>query len=322
MVGNNKIPFASVIIPAFNAEHFIADCLNSVFEQQAEFDFEVIVIDDGSSDNTVEIVLKKFPQVRLLQKENGGPGSARNLGAKDARSDILVFIDADDKMLDSRLQYQIGYMLAHPEVKLTFGSQLCQLSPEYNSNLVNDLGKGDEFNIVDSAYQRLIAGGNYIANTTTAVRRHSYLEAGGQPEDILVGEDYAMCCAIGRKYQVAASNRFLTWYRQEDHGNLMKSTHTYIGPARVLLKELSAYSGLLSLYEFDLAVKRLGRLVNMLMGYMWINHGRRAALLELDNYKDLLPDNFCLKWRLLTTLPSCLPAWLRKMKHRSWVSHR
>jgi len=96
----------SVIIPAFNAEKYISNCLDSVFAQHTDYRFEVIVIDDGSTDKTSEIVSSGYPEVRLFTKKNGGPGSARNLGVELALSDIIIFLDADDRMLPGRIEFQ------------------------------------------------------------------------------------------------------------------------------------------------------------------------------------------------------------------------
>ncbi len=82
----------SVIIPTYNEEKNIADCINSLKNQSIK-DFEIIVVDDGSIDNTIEI-LKKL-QIKVLEQKHLGPGAARNLGAKNAKGDILVFVDAD-----------------------------------------------------------------------------------------------------------------------------------------------------------------------------------------------------------------------------------
>ena len=91
----------SIIIPAFNEEKSIADCLNSLLKQTYKQslpskegkDIEIIVIDDGSTDKTKEIV-KSFP-IKLLEQKHLGPGVARNLGAKESKGEILVFADAD-----------------------------------------------------------------------------------------------------------------------------------------------------------------------------------------------------------------------------------
>ncbi len=82
----------SVIIPVYNEEKVIGECVSSLKKQSAK-DFEIIVIDDGSYDSTLEI-LQKF-DVRIFKQNHHGPGVARNLGAKHAKGKILVFVDAD-----------------------------------------------------------------------------------------------------------------------------------------------------------------------------------------------------------------------------------
>ena len=85
----------SIIIPAYNAEATIEECLNKIFEESINLNSEIIVIDDNSSDNTCSIV-EKFRNVKLVKlDENKGVGHARNLGAKLAKNKILCYIDSD-----------------------------------------------------------------------------------------------------------------------------------------------------------------------------------------------------------------------------------
>lgn len=86
-------PSVSVIIPAYNSSATIGSCLDSVFQQDSK-DFEAIVVDDSSTDSTVEIV-SKFNCTLIRQPQNRGPAAARNLGAKKANAPILLFVDAD-----------------------------------------------------------------------------------------------------------------------------------------------------------------------------------------------------------------------------------
>jgi len=83
----------SVIIPTYNEEKDISECLRSL-EKQTYKDFEIIIVDDGSTDKTIEII-KNFKKVKLIRGEHKGPGVSRNLGSKKARRNILVFVDAD-----------------------------------------------------------------------------------------------------------------------------------------------------------------------------------------------------------------------------------
>jgi len=83
----------SVIIPAYNAHKTIQKCLEGVLSQKTNNEYEVIVVDDGSSDDTVKII-EKFP-VRLIKQKHQGPAKARNLGAKKSKGNIIIFTDSD-----------------------------------------------------------------------------------------------------------------------------------------------------------------------------------------------------------------------------------
>ncbi len=84
----------SIIVPAYNAEKTIGYCLDSLLEQDYNGDYEVIVVDDGSSDSTPDIVAK-YERVKLVRQSNAGPAVARNMGAKEARGEIIFFTDSD-----------------------------------------------------------------------------------------------------------------------------------------------------------------------------------------------------------------------------------
>lgn len=89
-------PLFSVVVPAYNRGPLIRSSLDSVFSQEFP-DFEVIVVDDGSTDNTADVVAAYGDEVRLFRKENGGCASARNVGAREARGEYLAFLDSDDR---------------------------------------------------------------------------------------------------------------------------------------------------------------------------------------------------------------------------------
>ena len=88
----------SVIIPVYNAEKYISDCLESVVRQTYK-NLEILLVDDGSKDGSAGICqewCKKDARIRLLQKENGGVSSARNLGLQEASGEYVTFVDEDD----------------------------------------------------------------------------------------------------------------------------------------------------------------------------------------------------------------------------------
>jgi cellulose synthase/poly-beta-1,6-N-acetylglucosamine synthase-like glycosyltransferase len=95
MLGLKEKPSISVVIPAYNAENLISGCLQALLNQTVDDSrYEILVVDDGSADNTSAVV-RNFENVRLIRQENKGPAAARNEGAKKARGDLIFFTDAD-----------------------------------------------------------------------------------------------------------------------------------------------------------------------------------------------------------------------------------
>lgn len=106
----------SVIIPLYNKELIIEKCLHSVLSQDYN-DFEVVIVNDGSTDKSVEIVKGiDDSRIRLIEQENGGPSKARNTGVKNAKGDWIVFLDADDEFLPGALGKFNSLIEEHPEV--------------------------------------------------------------------------------------------------------------------------------------------------------------------------------------------------------------
>ncbi len=109
----------SIIIPLYNKAGYIGRALESVFSQSLQ-DFEIIVVDDGSTDNGVEIVESyKDDRLRIVRQANSGPGAARNRGIKNSRRDYIAFLDADDQWLDSFLQTSIDNLQSYPDCALS-----------------------------------------------------------------------------------------------------------------------------------------------------------------------------------------------------------
>ena len=86
----------SIIVPVYNAEKTIERCLDSILKQITTFKYEIIVIDDGSKDNSLKKLEEYKRFVKIIKETNGGPGKARNIGIKEAKSDFLLFVDSDD----------------------------------------------------------------------------------------------------------------------------------------------------------------------------------------------------------------------------------
>jgi len=119
-----------VIIPAFNRAHFIGDAVGSILDQTLE-DMEVLVVDDGSSDDTVEVALSfRDPRLRVVRHErNMGIPAARNSGLVEAQGKFIAWLDSDDIARPTRLQEQVEHLERHPRVAMV-GCCAGRISPE------------------------------------------------------------------------------------------------------------------------------------------------------------------------------------------------
>jgi glycosyltransferase involved in cell wall biosynthesis len=122
-------PHVSVIIPSYNYADYVSACIQSVLDQTYT-DFEVIVVDDGSKDNTAEVV-KRFAdaRVRYIYQENKGLPGARNTGIRAAQGELLAFLDSDDKYHPRKLEIQTTFLQQNPEVGLVYNSRFI-VNPE------------------------------------------------------------------------------------------------------------------------------------------------------------------------------------------------
>ena len=118
------MPTVSVIMPAFNAERYLAPSVESVLRQSFR-DFELLIVDDGSSDRTVEIArgfAERDPRVRVLQQANAGPGPARNAGFRAAAGRLFAFLDSDDAWDETFLAEQVAVLEARPDIDVVVGN--------------------------------------------------------------------------------------------------------------------------------------------------------------------------------------------------------
>ena len=118
----NPRPLVSVIIPTFNRVGFLAEAVPSVLAQSLR-DFELIIVDDGSTDET-QSVYGKIPEVRYLRQPHLGVSAARNLGIRHARGSLISFLDSDDLWTRHKLARQVAWMDSHPDVQLCHTNEI------------------------------------------------------------------------------------------------------------------------------------------------------------------------------------------------------
>ena len=124
-------PLVSVVVPVYNGERYLASALKSILEQDYR-PLEVIVVDDGSADDTAKIA-HSYGNVRYIYQPNQGPSAARNAGISAARGEFIAFLDADDVWAPGKLSLQMNHLIEHPEVGYTLARERVFLEPEASS---------------------------------------------------------------------------------------------------------------------------------------------------------------------------------------------
>lgn len=117
----------SVIVPVYNGERFLADALESIFAQQLQ-PSEVIVVDDGSTDNTSRVA-RSFAGVKYIYQPNQGTGAACNTALSRAQWEVIAFLDSDDLWTPDKLRVQVGYLSSHPHAGYTLARMRNFLEP-------------------------------------------------------------------------------------------------------------------------------------------------------------------------------------------------
>ncbi len=209
-------PLVSVIVPAYNAETYIAHTLNSVISQTYK-NIEVIVVDDGSNDGTAQIVesiIQRDDRVMLLHQSNSGVAAARNLAIQKSRGEYIAPIDADDIWFPQKIEKQVHSMLLAESgtgLVYTWSVHIDEkglLTGGFNTSAI----EGDVFSV-------LIVS-NFIGNSSTPlIRRVCFEQAGGYSSRLLKlnaqgCEDRELYLRIAESYKFRVVKEFLVKYRK------------------------------------------------------------------------------------------------------------
>ena len=136
-------PLVSVIIPVYNCEQYLAEAIESIVDQTYSTN-EIIIVDDGSTDGTGEMVKQSFPTVRYCFQDNAGTGAARNRGIAMAHGSFFAFLDADDLWLQDKLTTQMAAFHNNLETEIVFGHVKQFHSPELDETTKSKIHCPDE----------------------------------------------------------------------------------------------------------------------------------------------------------------------------------
>jgi len=203
----------TVIIPTFNQQALLLETIRSVFAQTFQ-DYELVVVDDGSTDATRQALAPYEHRLRYVWKENGGEASARNRGIREARCRFIAFLDHDDLWDPGFLATTITHMETHPSLGLVSTGSIRLPDGKQHPGFRKGLLQGDLFPLL---FRR-----NFITTSGVVVRREVFDRVGLFNEPLRFGVDYDMWLRIAKEYPIALLNRPLCKWRHHA-GNISKS---------------------------------------------------------------------------------------------------
>ena len=243
---SNKTTLVSVIIPTYNSDKFIAQSVQSVLEQTYP-PYEVIVIDDGSTDGTKDVLRQFSNSIKYFYQVNRGPASARNAGIKMARGEYISFQDADDLWTPNKLEVQVAFLERHQEIGLVF-SDIEEFDEEnilVRSCIIDKVYEPDSSSQVplhDPFVKLLIK--NFIPTNTVMVRSDCLKKVGLFDEGLRIVEDRDMWLRIAAHFRIARLPLVLC-KRRKHSSNISKDQEiATFSLIRVLEKTLNMFPDL------------------------------------------------------------------------------
>jgi glycosyltransferase involved in cell wall biosynthesis len=202
----------SVVIPCFNQGRYLGLAIESVL-RQTHPPFELIVVDDGSNDDTTEVANRyRNSQVCCISQQNQGPAAARNAGLALCRANFVLFLDADDLLLPTALELGVAHLLRRPDCAFVYG----------HHRFINADGRvTKEFQPqnFEGCYYKGLLHHNFIGMPGTVLYRRNILNqiGGFDPGDQVKGcEDYEIYLRIARQFPICSYDTVIAEYRQHD----------------------------------------------------------------------------------------------------------
>ncbi|WP_232210419.1 glycosyltransferase family 2 protein [Nitrococcus mobilis] len=239
----------SVVIPAYNAAVTLDDALKSI--QHASNPLEVIVVDDGSTDDTA-VVAKSFPDIRLIRARNGGAARARNIGIEASHGEFIVFLDADDRWLSGRLDGMLNLFTVDDDVEIVCcdfmksrdGVKVTSGFEQHRDGVAMARRISADILVWDNAFEALCRS-LFVSTSTAVVRTASVRRLGGFDERFSIAEDMDLWLSLAREGKVAAKNRILV-DKRDTLGSLGSDQDRVLTSTNMMLASFSRRRGALT----------------------------------------------------------------------------
>jgi glycosyltransferase involved in cell wall biosynthesis len=219
----DSAPLVSVIIPVYNAQQFIREALDSIFRQTYK-NIEVIVVNDGSSDQTENIITGQYKdRVRYFSQANSGPSKARNAGLKNAKGEYVAFLDVDDVWHPNKIEEQVNSFLRNSNFEMIYTDyQVIDIDEP-----VQFLLEPGEIELQPCTFRQILFG-KLVATPTVMIKKDVLLNIGGYNEALLTGEDIELYLKVAQLFRIGFLNKTYVVVRKHKK-NLTKNRRAVSG---------------------------------------------------------------------------------------------
>lgn len=277
----NRTPLVSIVIPCYNQGRYLSKAIESVHKQTYN-NYEIIVVDDGSEDDT-KSVASGYTNVSYVYQKNQGLAAARNTGIDISKGSLLVFLDSDDWLIPEALETNIEYILQQPELAFVSGAYMLFYELENKVRKVIQ-------EIKDDNYVHMLKG-NYVGMIATVMFRKWIFDSFKYDTSLKVCEDYDLFLQIVRKYPAIQHDKMIAVYRIHDKnlsGNHIKmlKTATAILDNQINFvydeRESEALKTGKALWKFYYCAQMYEDLLHQLFNGKKINRSYTKALLQYN----------------------------------------
>ena len=301
---SEALPFFSIVIPLYNKEATVERALRSVLNQTVQ-DFEIIVINDGSTDDSARVVKAIGDhRIRLIHQKNQGVSAARNKGIAEARYGLIAFLDADDEWLPNFLETIIRLRKKFPICKV-FGTQyfFCSHDGQQRQAIIRGLPAGFTEGILINYFDIASQSDPPLWTGAVSVEKKAIVDIGGFPVGIASGEDLLTWARLAIKFQIAYSkNPVAVHYNPQtvsDRPGRVPIMPDMVGNA---LKELLDTAD----HEIRFGIRAYLALWHRMRATIFIQCGNRSnALRELREAMRFAPSIRLIALFLIAILPAC-----------------
>jgi glycosyltransferase involved in cell wall biosynthesis len=292
----------SVVIPTYNRANIISKALESVFAQSYT-NYEIIVVDDGSTDSTQQILKQYAGSIKYYKQKNQGAASARNLGIEKSKGDYIAFLDSDDSWFPEKLKKVIDSIEIKPETGL-FYSDFKRIDREGRL-----LKKENCKHIVGKGYPRILFY-NFIGTSTVVVKRECFNKCGLFDEQLFRAQDWDMWIRISREFFIYHIPVVLVEHMWDSKGSISSSKESLLAQMKVVERALKTDQQLNHKQRRVIKAKSMSSL-----GLRYLRHGEKNKS-QLYFKKSIYLNPFSLKnylyWCLVKfEIVDCLPEGIK-----------